>query len=304
MSDIDGMDDILEDVVAHYGIKGMRWGVRRKGTRGSTPPSSRKPKDPVVATGGFKDRVPKGKRGISKEALNKVMDAARSQRRGAKGGKGKGEDTDPSTSREKFKLDDKTLASLTDQEVSRRVKRIKMEQELADLLKDPPKPKSKARSSVEEVVNGTAVKVGKAALEGASVYAINKAFPQIQIEKHMGGGGGGGGPKPKAAAKEAKAQAASKAAETAASMAKTVGDAYKKHAQAKAETQAAAKAAQKASSQKPRKSSNASTQGKPSSGSKKSSSSKELDLYSPRGSDSAYQTVIMPDGTELRVPKR
>ena len=34
----------MTDTLAHYGVKGMRWGVRRQGTRGSTPPSARAPK--------------------------------------------------------------------------------------------------------------------------------------------------------------------------------------------------------------------------------------------------------------------
>ena len=34
----------MTDTLAHYGVKGMRWGVRRQGTRGSTPPSTRAPK--------------------------------------------------------------------------------------------------------------------------------------------------------------------------------------------------------------------------------------------------------------------
>lgn len=34
----------MTDTLAQYGVKGMHWGVRREGTRGSTPPSARAPK--------------------------------------------------------------------------------------------------------------------------------------------------------------------------------------------------------------------------------------------------------------------
>lgn len=34
----------MTDTLVHYGVKGMHWGVRREGTRGSTPPSARAPK--------------------------------------------------------------------------------------------------------------------------------------------------------------------------------------------------------------------------------------------------------------------
>ena len=41
----------MTDTLAHYGVKGMRWGVRREGTRGSTPPSARAPKSQSLLPG-------------------------------------------------------------------------------------------------------------------------------------------------------------------------------------------------------------------------------------------------------------
>lgn len=35
----------MTGTIAHFGVKGMRWGVRKATTRGSTPPSKRKPKE-------------------------------------------------------------------------------------------------------------------------------------------------------------------------------------------------------------------------------------------------------------------
>lgn len=40
-----------DDILAHFGVKGMKWGVRKSTTRGSTPPSKRTPKE---ASGGEK----------------------------------------------------------------------------------------------------------------------------------------------------------------------------------------------------------------------------------------------------------
>ena len=34
----------MTGTIAHFGVKGMKWGVRKATTRGSTPPSKRKPK--------------------------------------------------------------------------------------------------------------------------------------------------------------------------------------------------------------------------------------------------------------------
>lgn len=41
----------MTDTLAHYGVKGMHWGVRREGTRGSTPPSARAPKSQSLLPG-------------------------------------------------------------------------------------------------------------------------------------------------------------------------------------------------------------------------------------------------------------
>lgn len=38
----------MTDTLVHYGVKGMHWGVRREGTRGSTPPSARAPKSQSI----------------------------------------------------------------------------------------------------------------------------------------------------------------------------------------------------------------------------------------------------------------
>ena len=35
----------MTGTIAHFGVKGMKWGVRKATTRGSTPPSKRKPKE-------------------------------------------------------------------------------------------------------------------------------------------------------------------------------------------------------------------------------------------------------------------
>lgn len=39
----------MTGTIAHFGIKGMKWGVRKATTRGSTPPSKRKPKEEAAA---------------------------------------------------------------------------------------------------------------------------------------------------------------------------------------------------------------------------------------------------------------
>lgn len=39
----------MTGTIAHFGVRGMKWGVRKATTRGSTPPSKRKPKEEAAA---------------------------------------------------------------------------------------------------------------------------------------------------------------------------------------------------------------------------------------------------------------
>jgi hypothetical protein len=36
-------EEMVASFLEHYGVKGMHWGIRRSGTRGSTPPSKHPP---------------------------------------------------------------------------------------------------------------------------------------------------------------------------------------------------------------------------------------------------------------------
>ena len=50
----------VEEFLAHYGVKGMRWGVRRSVRGGSSPSSRPKPSEDAVRVKEHKNRVKKG----------------------------------------------------------------------------------------------------------------------------------------------------------------------------------------------------------------------------------------------------
>lgn len=288
-TDMVGIDDAVADVVAHYGVKGMRWGVRRKGTRGSTPPSKRKPKDKPSSGksgGGASSKLSKARAAV--ESLTKKKEAP---------------EPEPTSSKEKFKKDRDNLASLSDHEINERIKRIKMEDELSTLLKDPPKPKSKTKKAVEEVVSGTAVKVGKATLEGASIYAIDKAFPQIEVKKYYPAGGKGKSKEKGGGSTPGQNQSQSQGS----SIADAVSKAYVKYMDSVNEARRAAEEqrSKKAYEKQPKPAPSGpppSKQTKPKGKTKTTGS--QAAPYSVKRNPADYDKIVMPDGTELFVPRK
>lgn len=126
------------DFLAHYGVLGMRWGVRKPGTRGGTPPSNRK-KGSVVkknSSGGNSDKK------ASKDVENKT--------------------NSPHKKPPSKKPDRASLATMSDAELQQRLNRMRLEQQFLDMTKVPPKWKSRGRQAVEAILLEAADCVGTA----------------------------------------------------------------------------------------------------------------------------------------------
>lgn len=128
-----------EDVLAHFGVKGMKWGVRKATTRGSTPPSKRSPKNDSEKKSGSSSEGP------------------------SRSGKEKRQSLD--------------MHSMSDAELRNAINRIKMQKEYAQLTAPPPKEKSQSRQLVENIVFSSAEAAGKKVLTGALTSVLENALP-------------------------------------------------------------------------------------------------------------------------------
>ena len=144
------------DFLAHYGILGMRWGVRKPGTRGGTPPSNRK-KGSVVkknSSGGNSDKK------ASKDVENKT--------------------NSPHKKPPSKKPDRASLATMSDAELQQRLNRMRLEQQFLDMTKVPPKTKSRGRQTVESILLDTTKSVGTAYAQHLAIQQIQKFDPTFK----------------------------------------------------------------------------------------------------------------------------
>lgn len=144
------------DFLAHYGVLGMRWGVRKPGTRGGTPPSNRK-KGSVVkknSSGGNSDKK------ASKDVENKTNSTYKKP---------------PSK-----KPDRASLATMSDAELQQRLNRMRLEQQFLDMTKVPPKTTSRGRQTVESILWDTTKSVGTAYAQHLAIQQIHKFDPTFK----------------------------------------------------------------------------------------------------------------------------
>lgn len=129
------------DFIAHYGVKGMKWGVRRATTRGSTPPSKRKaePKQ----TGKVTTKAPSSKKTPASK-----------------------KETGP-------------IHAMSDAQLRAKIQRIELERKLNKLMAEPPKPKSRGRQVAENILYGSAEAVGKKIVTNAAEAALGALLPGI-----------------------------------------------------------------------------------------------------------------------------
>lgn len=144
------------DFLAHYGVLGMRWGVRKPGTRGGTPPSNRK-KGSVVkknSSGGNSDKK------ASKDVENKT--------------------NSPHKKPPSKKPDRASLATMSDAELQQRLNRMRLEQQFLDMTKVPPKTKSRGRQTVESILLNATKSVGTAYAQHLAIQQIHKFDPTFK----------------------------------------------------------------------------------------------------------------------------
>ena len=144
------------DFLAHYGVMGMRWGVRKPGTRGGTLPSNRK----------------KG------SVVKKTSSGGNSDKKAAKDGENK---TVSSTKKAPSKKPDTvSLTTMSDAELQQRLNRMRLEQQFLDMTKVPPKTKSRGRQTVESILWDTTKSVGTAYAQHLAIQQIHRFDPTFR----------------------------------------------------------------------------------------------------------------------------
>ena len=163
------------DFLAHYGVMGMRWGVRKPGTRGGTLPSNRKKGSVVKKTssGGNSDKK------AAKDGENKkTSSGGNSDKKAAKDGENK---TVSSTKKAPSKKPDTvSLTTMSDAELQQRLNRMRLEQQFLDMTKVPPKTKSRGRQTVESILWDTTKSVGTAYAQHLALQQIHRFDPTFR----------------------------------------------------------------------------------------------------------------------------
>lgn len=145
----------------HFGVKGMRWGVR-------------------------KDRSSKGSKGKKKKTKFKVSIRSPITREPAQ--------SKPSASKEESKpavviSRPKTVSEMSDEELSRFIRRVQLEKQYAQLTAPQ---KSKGKQFVEDVLFNSAKAVATQYTTQAMKATIDKALKQQQKKKPNQNGSGKG----------------------------------------------------------------------------------------------------------------
>lgn len=143
----------VDEFLAHYGVKGMRWGVRRQRGKGGRVTTTHKPgKKPKVETDSEK---------ISSKISKKSSDS------GSKGGV----DTSKKV---------RSLSDVPTDELKSKVKRLNLEKQYKTLQGSPPEIDGKALTQeiITTVGKQTAIRLGNEV-----AYAIGKEFTDVLIEK-------------------------------------------------------------------------------------------------------------------------
>ena len=135
-----------EECLTHYGVKGMKWGVRRK------RPTSGK------STTAGKSKISVGDKLKSAYQNRKKKNAAKSKVK--------------ETSKKK------TLSEMSDDELNAMVKRMNLEKQYKDLLRQNQPQKSRGRQTVENILYGASENVGKQIAVYAMGSVANKAIEQ------------------------------------------------------------------------------------------------------------------------------
>lgn len=157
----------MENELMHWGIKGMKWGVRRYQNKdGSLTPAGKKRYDKEMAKLKEEEKIAKNK--LKTQAKLNKLDEKRKEVEALKRGKPIAKKTQQSSK--------PSVKDMSDEELRRTVNRLLMEQQYAKLN---PQQVSAGQKFVKKVMNDVvapaATEVGKNVLKDAMTKAVKNA---------------------------------------------------------------------------------------------------------------------------------
>lgn len=157
----------MENELMHWGIKGMKWGVRRYQNKdGSLTPAGKKRYDKEMAKLKEEEKIAKNK--LKTQAKLNKLDEKRKEVEALKSGKPIAKKTQQSSR--------PSVKDMSDDELRRTVNRLLMEQQYAKLK---PEQVSAGQKFVKKVMNDVvapaATEVGKNVLKDAMTKAVKNA---------------------------------------------------------------------------------------------------------------------------------
>ena len=157
----------MENELMHWGIKGMKWGVRRYQNKdGSLTPAGKKRYDKEMAKLKEEEKIAKNK--LKTQAKLNKLDEKRKEVEALKSGKPIAKKTQQSSK--------PSVKDMSDDELRRTVNRLLMEQQYAKLN---PQQVSAGQKFVKKVMNDVvapaATEVGKNVLKDAMTKAVKNA---------------------------------------------------------------------------------------------------------------------------------
>ena len=152
--------DRVESVLAHYGVKGMRWGQTKKKSTSSSSASETSPKDPPKRTQTtLSGKMPKDKNGrIPKGQGPRLVDSTSSSE----------------TAKATVKVAPKKRTELSDEELRSRINRINMEQQYSKLTAPAPSKSAVGRKIVTDILLDVGKQQAKVVLNGIATKELAK----------------------------------------------------------------------------------------------------------------------------------
>lgn len=166
---------MMENELMHWGIKGMKWGVRRYQNKdGSLTPAGRKRYDQEMAKLKEEEKIAKNK--LRTQAKLNKLEEKRKEVEALKSGKPL-----PKTTQNTSK---QSVKDMSDEELRRVVNRMMLEQQYSKLRPEQVSTGKKFVDKVmKDVVAPTAVEVGKQVLKDSMTKAIKNASEDAAKKK-------------------------------------------------------------------------------------------------------------------------